>query len=176
MNKLASSVILILCLAVGVVGTMGIYELAYSQGSGAPLDAGAGPAPPADSDIAVAETHLDPATRPAVAPPSDSIDDPVKAPAAAFDDVKAAKKTGWTMLLLVVLIMALRGLGYLKGLSFLARDRVAIVIGGAITVATALYDTLVLGGTWVAALYAAAAALAIWWRSAKAVVPAQGET
>ncbi len=111
-----------------------------------------------------------------MAPPSDSIDDPVKAPAAAFDDVKAAKKTGWTMLLLVVLIMALRGLGYLKGLSFLARDRVAIVIGGAITVATALYDTLVLGGTWVAALYAAAAALAIWWRSAKAVVPAQGET
>jgi hypothetical protein len=125
-----------------------------------------------------AETHLDgngPKVAPPVPVPSDSIDDPVKQPAAAWDDVKAAKKTGWTLALLVVVIMALRGLGYLKGLSFFKKDRVAIVVGGALVVATSLFDTLVLGGTWVAALYAAGGAVMIWWRSKHATVtPAVG--
>jgi len=162
MKKIVSSLALVLCFAIGFVATFGVYKVAYSANAG-DMDAGIAPGP------SVEITAGDPPVVVAVVP-SDAISDPIREPAAAFDDVNAARKTGWTMVLLVALIMALRGLGHLKGLSFFKRDRVAIVVAGALTVATSLFDTLVLGGTWVAALYAAAGALAIYWRSKNAVV------
>ncbi len=170
MSKTTISVLSIVALVTGYAAATGLYQHADAKGEAAKaaeLDAGIAAAPSVEVTAPVI----------VVAVPSDAIADPVKEPAAAFDDVKAARKTGWTLALLVVLIMALRGLGYFKGLSFFKKDRVAIVVAGALTVATSLFDTLILGGTWVAALYAAAGALAIYWRSKHAVVaPAAGST
>lgn len=117
-------------------------------GSNAPvlLDAGA----PAPVDAGTAK-------------PSDTLDDPIAAPAAAWDDVKAAKKTGWSLALLGVLIMAARTAAGARNrypwLAFLAKGKAAIGIAAILAIATASFDTLALGGSWVAVLFAGAGAL-----------------
>lgn len=97
--------------------------------------------------------------------PADVLDDPVTNPAAAFDDAKAMHKLGWPLLLLASLIMIAKGLltagkrwswSWLKWLNTGVR---AVAIAGVITVASAAFNTLALGGTYFAVMVAAAGAL-----------------
>ena len=123
--------------------------------------------PPFDAGIAQMDADAMVAPAPAPAVPSDSIDDPLKAPVAAWDDVKAAKKTGWGVLALVLLIIATRLLGRLGGVfSRLKEGKVSLVIAAAGTFGLTAYNALLLGGSWVAALLGAVVAAAAAWDSA----------
>lgn len=101
--------------------------------------------------------------------PADKLRDPVSDPVGAFDDVRAARKLGWPLALLAVLIMVARGLQSAgqrwpnsRWLSWLNTGARAFVIAGAATVAAASFNTLALGGTWFAvAMAAVGAALAL---------------
>lgn len=90
--------------------------------------------------------------------PHDTVDDPTKDPGAYIDDVKAAKRQGWPLAILVgaygVMIGLIR-LGWLKKVSGTAA---AVLAAGAAIVASAL-DALVSTGTWWATMAAAVGAL-----------------
>lgn len=97
--------------------------------------------------------------------PSDKLHNPVTDPFAAIDDARGLKKNGWPILLLGVLIMLARGLGAagerwpkLKSLIKLGGivGTVVVAIG---TVASAAFDSLVLGGSWYAVGVAAIGAV-----------------
>lgn len=97
-----------------------------------------------------------------IAAPSAAIDDPLSAPSAAFDDLKAAKKTSWPLAVLAGLIMLLRtaakvGAKY-AWFGWLAKGKAAVATAGLLVVATAAFDVLAMGGSWVSVLTAAAAA------------------
>jgi hypothetical protein len=112
-------------------------------------------------------SSLPPATTTGPAPkaPSVELHNPVTDPIAAFDDVKAAKKLGWPLALLALLIMLTRGLGTIgtrwgsmSWLAWLGKGSTAVIVSGVGTVATAAFNTLALGGTWFAVMMAAAGA------------------
>jgi len=96
---------------------------------------------------------------------ADDLDDPVLAPAAAFDDAKALHKIGWPLLLLGCLIMLTKGLRSAgkkwpwAWLSWINAGYRATALAGALTVGSAAFNTLALGGTWFAVLVAAGGAL-----------------
>lgn len=98
------------------------------------------------------------------ATPADKLNDPISSPQAAFDDLKAAKKLGWGLLVLATLIMLCRLVGRL-GYKPLSTGRAAVVTAAVGTVAVTAYNALALGGTWLAAAAAAIVALAAWWDS-----------
>lgn len=103
----------------------------------------------------------------AVSVPSDSIDDPIAAPGAAWDDVKAAKKVGWPIAALVVIIIASRLLARLGGkFEFLGKGKVSLVIGAVGAFSIAAYNAVMLEGSWLAAGTAAIVAAAAYWDSA----------
>jgi len=84
--------------------------------------------------------------------PHDQLHDPLSDPAATFDDVKAAKRQGWPLAILAVGVILLR---IAERLGLIAKRKTAhTVILGALAIAAAAFDTLVLGGTWMSALYA----------------------
>lgn len=131
-------------LAVGLALT-GITLVTIGDAFAQPIDAGPG------SGSAVA--------------PADVLHDPVTDPVAAFDDARAAQKIGWPLALLACLIMVARAAqtagkrwswAWLKWLNTGVR---AFVIAGVITVGSAAFNTLALGGTWYAVGLAAAVAL-----------------
>jgi hypothetical protein len=112
----------------------------------------------------------------APAAPASQLHDPVGSPAAAFDDIKAAKKLGWGLMVLAALIMLCRVLGRLGGkFKVLATGRVAVVVAAVSTLAVTSYNALALGGTWMAAASAAVVALAAFWNShaTPAVTPSE---
>lgn len=140
-----------------------VYSVVDAQVDGAPIllaQADTSPALP-DAGSASAPVALEPAPE---TKPADKLHDPLASPQAAFDDLKAAKKLGWGVLVLAVLIMTCRVLGRLGGaFKFLATGKVAILIGAVGTLAMTAYNALVLGGTWMAALAAAIVAGAAFW-------------
>jgi len=110
-----------------------------------------------------------PATVDPTAPrPSDRLHDPLTDPAGAIDDAVAARRQGWPLLALVVLILVSRGLGKARtrwpssrSLAWMG-GRAGLVVIGAGIVAGAAFDALALGGSWFAAGAAAiGAALAL---------------
>lgn len=129
------------------------------SGAAAPLARPPAPvivAPPADSH--------------ALPPPATAIPaDPLAQPQAAFDELQAAKKLGWPILVLVVLIIASRLLARLGGVfTFLGTGKASLVIAGVGAVALAAYNAIALGGTWLAAGMAAMlAGIAAWDAAAK---------
>lgn len=106
---------------------------------------------------------------PAPAPqalPSDAIPDPVAHPTEAIDGYKAAKKVGWGAALLFVVIVACLLLSKAGGIfKPLASPRVALCIGLASSLALTAYNAVMQGGTWYAALGAAAGAGFAFWNS-----------
>lgn len=109
-----------------------------------------------------------PATETSTAKPSDTIHDPTTEPGASWDDVKAAKKTGWAAAIFVVLLMLARLAGKAKStpwLAWLGRGRTAVLVGGVGAVAAGCYDAAVGGGSWVAIMTAAGIAFAAYWNS-----------
>lgn len=121
------------------------------------LDAAPAPAPtPAEAGSGVGTTPA----------PHESIDDPTKAPAEYIDDVRAAKRQGWPLAILVGVYGVLLGLirlGWVKKLSGTA----AAVVAGAGAVLASAIDALMLGGTWWAAVFAGAGALLLLFTPAK---------
>ena len=115
-------------------------------------------------------------------PPSDShalpppvLHDPIVAPLQAFDDAEAARKVGWPALVLagcVMLAMAARTLGKkwpdVAWLAWLNTGKRAFVIGAVVTVGSAAFDVLIMGGTPMAVAFAAFA-------SVMAVLSAEGK-
>ena len=96
--------------------------------------------------------------------PADQLDNPLTNPVAAYDDLKAAKRIGWGVLVLAVLVMASRLLGMLGGVfAFLKKGRVSLVVAAVGTFAVTAYNALLLGGTWMAAVAAAIVAGAAAW-------------
>lgn len=97
-----------------------------------------------------------------VSSPSAELDNPIESPRAAFDDLKAAKKTSWPLAVLAGLIMLLRTAAKVgakfKSFGWLAKGKAAVATAGALVVATAAFDVLAMGGSWVSVLTAAAAA------------------
>lgn len=105
---------------------------------------------------------------PVVTPPADKLHDPVAAPAAAFDDVRAAKSVGWAAAVFAVLVMLARLLGRVQRYSFLAwlgKGRTAVVVAGTGAIAAAVYNVAMEGGSWMALLFAAVLAGATFWNS-----------
>lgn len=107
----------------------------------------------------------------AVAAPSEAVTNPATSPVAAWDDVKAARKTSWALAVWLVLAMLGKLLAYgrdkVKGwpivgalASWLAKGKGAMLVAGIGAVGAAGYDALLAGGSWVAALVASGVALA----------------
>lgn len=120
----------------------------------------------ADADTPDAALVMDapgPAAGSAAPLPSDSLDNPIDAPKAAYDDARAAFKTNWALGILAALVMLCRGLQVaaqrhptLPLLSKLAANARALFIVGAIaTVAVDAYNALYLGGSGWAVFFAA---------------------
>lgn len=169
----------------GYLGAGALYHDAKADGAAearAELDAGVAaaaspdpaPADPVAAPLAPAAPAGDAATTAPTAKPSDTVDDPAKAPVAYFDDVKAAKKIGWPALVAVVL----RGLFFLVSFlgGFLAPLRKGwvpdvLAIAGAGT--AAMVDSALLGGTWLAVGFAALMAI-LYFKKPPERAPAGG--
>ncbi len=149
-----------------------ILVVAFILGLASPLAAepdAAIPFPPGTTDV-----YVDAGTPPLIVvtptKPSDKLHDPISEPAAAFDDLKAAKKQGWAAAILCALVLFTTAFARAstrwpssKLFAWFAKRKTAIfVIGGAGTVAAAAFNVLALGGEWTAVMWAGAgAALAL---------------
>lgn len=94
--------------------------------------------------------------------PADKLHDPIAAPKAAWDDVKAAKKMGWPVLVFAVLVMLAKLLGRAKKYKLLAalgKGKVAVVVGAVGALGTACYNAAAEGGAWSAMLLAGLVAI-----------------
>lgn len=102
-------------------------------------------------------------------PSTGAVADPLEHPLAAIDQVKQAKQTSWPILVGLCLVMLTKALAYgaitlqtvpVIGVAarWLAVGKHAMAVAAAGMVAAAGYNALVAGGTWVAALIAAALA------------------
>jgi hypothetical protein len=99
------------------------------------------------------------------APPiADEIVNPIEQPGRAMDDFAKAKKFGWGIAVLFVLISAMHAIASLgrrvSALVFLTRGRTVVALAGGLTVSVAAYNALLLRGELVAAGIAALGALA----------------
>lgn len=101
--------------------------------------------------------------------PSDSIDDPLSNPTGTVEDIKQAKRLGWGVLVLALLVVVARLLGRLGGVfKVLGKGKVALAIGAGGAFATTAFDALVLGGPWVTVIVTALiAGIAAWDAAAK---------
>lgn len=107
----------------------------------------------------------------ATPPPSASVPDPAEHPVQAWDDAKAARKSGWPVLVFFVLVALTKALAYgrdklagMPGIGWiaarLAKGKAAMIVAGVAALGAAGYDALANGGSLTAALMAAGVALA----------------
>lgn len=100
----------------------------------------------------------------------EAVANPARSPVAAWDDVKAARKTSWPLAVWLVLVMLGKALAYgrdklgkvpLVGklAAVLAKGKGAMILAAVGAVGAAGYEVLLGGGSWVAALVASGAAL-----------------
>jgi len=104
-------------------------------------------------------------------PKAADLPNPAEHPVAAWDDAKAAKKTGWPLFVFACLVMLGKALAYGreklkswpvvgKAAAWLSVGKRAMLVAGFGTVGAAGYDVLIAGGSLVAALFAAGVAVA----------------
>lgn len=155
--------------------------LAHADGSGSAI-AGSGSAvslPPGHPDISPAPAP-ETAPQPAAVGAADKLHDPVSAPSQAYDDVKAAKKTGWAVAVFAVLVMLARLAGRArntKALAWLGKGRTAVIVAAAGALLAACYNAAADGGSWTAILAAGVTALAAYWNAhAEWAPPPKGTT
>ena len=108
-----------------------------------------------------AQLNAGPSDKPLAAAPAVVVD-PVNAPAQAFDELKAARKIGWPVAVLVGLTMALLAAGHL-GIAWLKKGARAFVLAAATTTLTAAALAALDGGSWMAIVSAAVAAGLGYW-------------
>lgn len=130
---------------------------------------------PSDAGVGSGEgSHVGSAGEPATAlpttKPSDTVVNPVTQPVQAWSDEKAARKVGWPLAIWLGLVMLGKGLAYSRDkfkttpvigklAAWLAKGKGAMILAAIGGCGAAGYDTVVNGGSWVAALVAAGAAL-----------------
>jgi hypothetical protein len=110
------------------------------------------------------------ASAPPAATPADELHDPIAAPAQAWDDVKAAKKVGWAVLVFAVLTMMAKLAGRMKTVKFFAplgKGKVAVVIGALGALGASCYNAAAEGGAWTAMLVAGVTAIAHYMNAEK---------
>lgn len=93
-------------------------------------------------------------------PQAGGVVDPLENPAAALTEYQLAKKTGWPLAVLLILVMITHGLTYAETTSlgkWLAVDHRASIISIAGTMIATAYNTFLMGGTLTSALVAASA-------------------
>jgi hypothetical protein len=102
----------------------------------------------------------------APAAPSTGLSDPTADPLGAIDDFEAARRHGWPVVVIgtaIMLALALRSIGKrwpgVGWIAWLNAGKRAFAIAGVITVGSAVFDVLVLGGTPYAAGWAGVMAL-----------------
>ncbi len=153
-----------------------ILVLALTFGIAAPVVADNAP-PIADTPVLLAQADPDagvvippPPADPSQPPapevkPSDKLHDPLSEPAATYDDLKAAKKQGWSFAILAGIVIltatfARAAARWPSAFGWAAKHKyVIIVTAGAGSVAAAAYNALVLDGSWMAAVLAAGGVL-----------------
>lgn len=113
--------------------------------------------------VAQADTGSAAPATPAAAPtPADKLHDPLSAPGASWDDLKAAKKVGWPLAVFAGLIMLCKLLARAKSVSFLAalgKGKTAVVIGALGALGAACFNAAAEGGAWTALLVAGVTAI-----------------
>jgi hypothetical protein len=98
-----------------------------------------------------------PAPAPQPLPQAANVPDPIESPIAALSDFQLAKKTGWPIVVLLLLVMITHGIAFLQttsiGAWFAVDTRATYIAIGGTAIATA-YNTLIAGGTWASAAIA----------------------
>jgi hypothetical protein len=147
MNKLIAPLV-VLAIAAATCGTfVGVF---YAGEASAQAD---------DAGVLAASGSAAESTK-----PSDKIADPIAAPQQAFDDIKAAKKTGWGIFVLTIALVLCRVLSRLGGMfSKLRQGKVALAVAAFTALTMTMFNAIALGGSWVAAAAAGVtAAFAAW--------------
>lgn len=146
MTMLARILVIVALLSpvVAEANDAGVHDAGALVGSGSVLpDAGSASAP--------------------VVTPADKIPDPIAHPAQAFDELKAAKKEGWSIAAFALLLMLAKAAARLgknvRWLAVLGKGKVAIVIGAVGALAASCYNAAAEGGAWTAMLMAGAVAV-----------------
>lgn len=137
----------LLAVSLAMIG-VGIHD-AFAQ----PVDAGAEVLQDAGSASAPAPT----------ATPADKLHDPAAHPAAAWDDLKAAKKVGWPLAVFAGLLMAcklLKRAQKYKLAAFLSKGKMPVLVGMVGALALACFNAAADGGAWTAVFVAGVTALA----------------
>jgi len=138
--------VLVLALLAAVAVTFGAgwigYQSAHAEGAGsallAPIDAGSASAPAA-----------------APAKPADQLHDPVSSPGAAWDDLRAAQKVGWPLVVFAALIMLAKLAGRAGAkFSWLAMGKTPVIVGALGAIAASCYNAAATGGAWTATAFA----------------------
>lgn len=134
-----------------------------------PLDAGSSAISAPAADVGSALPTANPQ-----ATPADKIHDPLAEPVQTYNDYKATKKIGWGAAVLFVAIVSCRLLSKAGGFfKPLGTGRVALGIGVAGALAMTMYNAVMQGGSWGAAVMTAVvAAFAFWDSRAKPKEPA----
>ena len=147
---------------------------AYAEdGSGAPgtIPAPAASATPDMVPVAATEPTPNNAATPALPKKAEALPNPAEHPVLAWNDAKLARKTSWPLAIWAVLAMLGKLLAYgadklknvqiIGGLAkWLGKGKHAMIVAGIGAVGAAGYNTLIEGGTLVAALVASGVAIA----------------
>jgi len=172
MKKLAEPVLAILIASFTCIALVGAF---HSGGASAEVpvlvaDAGSDASDEAPATRAPAELVAATTTPAADAKvPVDELDDPLENPAAAIDDLKAAKRTGWVIFVFAIVTMVARVLGKLgkrkelPWLAWLNRGKTAIGIGLVSSLGAAGYNALADGGSYYALAAALVMGFATFW-------------
>lgn len=102
--------------------------------------------------------------------PSDAVVNPVQHPEQAWDNEKAARKVGWPLAIWLGMVMLGKALAYSRDklkttpligklAAWLAKGKGAMILAAIVGVGAAGYNTMMGGGSWVAAIVAAGAAI-----------------
>jgi hypothetical protein len=91
----------------------------------------------------------------AAAQPAAQLHDPISSPAASWDDLKAARKVGWPLVVFAGLIMLSRlAKRASERFAWLARGKTPVIVGALGALGAACYNAAATGGAWSATLFA----------------------
>lgn len=148
-NLVAFLFVVVAILGLALVIDVGAARLGVAQAQAQPLDAGSGSGSGSGSAIT------------APARPSDAVANPLDDPQEALTEVKAAKKQGWPLFVLMSLVMIaklVQGAGKRwpdnRIMKWLNTDSRSFIIAGIGTVGSAAFDVAFQHGGWPAIMFA----------------------
>lgn len=159
-----------------IFSTMFFFAVGFGASAVFANDRPAGDVAAAGSAVTVDDLpRVDVATASPTKATVDAPHDPIAAPIESIGDIKAARKYGWAaaaFLILWQLSLVASKLGQsIKWLAVLGKGRVAVVVGAVGALGIAGYNAMALGGSLVAALFAALTAAALFINSDAQAAP-----